>query len=216
MSKFREFLNTSPRFEELRESSPRNVIAGGRARQGARRPAFASNVNAADGDGFDDEMADEENDFEGLDANGEMLVDGIGQHLGAANAEGEGQSSSAGWAPQELTIPVPPPAPSINQGPFSPSRGTAQMSYTGFLRNGQTEAPVPPLVIQPPPRHASIASMGPLTSSTTISTHNMIVHHNIVVSGGPLSAGLLTGASTASMHAPTDDDDTDDQADGVN
>ncbi|KAH8120826.1 hypothetical protein FP744_10001388 [Trichoderma asperellum] len=74
VSKFRDFLNTSPQFEALRESLYPRYASHIRAFTARRIGAFPTTLQPPEGEGFDDEMAFEDNDFEGLDT-GEMVVD---------------------------------------------------------------------------------------------------------------------------------------------
>ncbi|KAH7152755.1 hypothetical protein EDB81DRAFT_931086 [Dactylonectria macrodidyma] len=127
--KFRDFLNTSPQFEELRESFSQR--SNGRlGLDSSRRNPFpiprpSGTVVAVDGEAFDDEMADEENDFEGLDG-ADMVVDTMA--LPDANTVN-------GFA---QPIPVPPPAPGAvhNAAVSSAARDASQQFMpvtTGFL-----------------------------------------------------------------------------------
>lgn len=74
VSKFRDFLNTSPQFEALRESLYPRYASHIRAFTARRIGAFPTTLQPPEGEAFDDEMAFEDNDFEGLDT-GEMVVD---------------------------------------------------------------------------------------------------------------------------------------------
>lgn len=125
--KFRDFLGTSPQFEELRESFP--------SRPNGRLPIDPNRRNpfpiirqptgallAVDGEGFDDEMADEENDFEGLDG-ADMVVDAQVQNpMGLGDANGP---VNMGFA---QPIPVPPTQPGTGQNPsvIQVARGGSQ------------------------------------------------------------------------------------------
>ncbi|EEU42134.1 uncharacterized protein NECHADRAFT_1288, partial [Fusarium vanettenii 77-13-4] len=73
VSKFRDFLNTSPQFEEYWETNSWPRSARWDAIR-APRSSVAAQQSAAAGEGADDEMADDDNDFEGMDGS-EMAVD---------------------------------------------------------------------------------------------------------------------------------------------
>ena len=194
VSQFRDFLNTSPRFEELRESLPYRV-GGGRIRGAAARrsQAMANYLNAAEGEGFDDEMADEENDFEGLDGS-DMAVDIHAQNEARLEAV---TNQVLGLPPIMPSIPVPPPAPSIHQQPFTSSSHAHPMdqhlqhysssmgplAFSSFISNVPA-AGNPPLSANGRAQ-ASIASL----NSQHISQQN-----------GLQESAIGNGASTATMH----------------
>ncbi|RSL72999.1 hypothetical protein CEP51_011813 [Fusarium floridanum] len=112
VSKFRDFLNTSPQFEEYWETNswPRS------ARWDALRPprnSVAAQQSAAVGEGADDEMADDDNDFEGMDGS-EMAVDA------QVPIPVNGNVPNGTVNPSQLmnntftqAIPVPPPPPGL-------------------------------------------------------------------------------------------------------
>ncbi|RFU73517.1 f-box domain-containing [Trichoderma arundinaceum] len=79
VSKFRDFLNTAPQFEDLRDSFFTRHATRLRPSV-ARRAGGLPPIQTAEGEGFDDDMAYEDNDFEGLDAS-EMAVDAQPQNL---------------------------------------------------------------------------------------------------------------------------------------
>ncbi|RTE74273.1 hypothetical protein BHE90_011269 [Fusarium euwallaceae] len=115
VSKFRDFLNTSPQFEEYWETNswPRS------ARWDALRPprnSVAAQQSAAVGEGADDEMADDDNDFEGMDGS-EMAVDA------QVPIPVNGNVPNGTVNPSQLmnntftqAIPVPPPPPGLLLG----------------------------------------------------------------------------------------------------
>ncbi|KAL7921282.1 hypothetical protein ACQKWADRAFT_128254 [Trichoderma austrokoningii] len=74
VSKFRDFLNTSPQFEALRESLYPRYASHIRAFTARRVGAYPTAMQPPEGENFDDEMNFEDNDFEGLDTS-EMVVD---------------------------------------------------------------------------------------------------------------------------------------------
>lgn len=127
--KFRDFLVTSPQFEELRESfasrpNGRLPIEPNRRNPFPiiRQPTGALLGVAVDGEGFDDEMADEENDFEGLDG-ADMVVDAqVQNHMGLGDANGP---VNMGFA---QPIPVPPTQLGTGQNPsvIQGARGGSQ------------------------------------------------------------------------------------------
>lgn len=74
VSKFRDFLNTSPQYETLRESLHPRYANHIRAFTARRVGAYPPTVQPPEGENFDDEMNFEDNDFEGLDTS-DMVVD---------------------------------------------------------------------------------------------------------------------------------------------
>ncbi|KAH7141406.1 hypothetical protein B0J13DRAFT_526648 [Dactylonectria estremocensis] len=129
--KFRDFLNTSPQFEELRDSFSQRANGRLGGPDPNRRNPFpiarpSGTIVAVDGETFDDEMADEENDFEGLDG-ADMVVDPM--------ALPDANTATNGFA---QPIPVPPPAPDAaqNAAVSSVARDVSQQFMpvtTGFL-----------------------------------------------------------------------------------
>ena len=213
VSKFRDFLNTSPQFEELRESFPRR---GNRlvfdANRLAPSPARRSR-DAAEGD--DDEMADEEND---LDEGSEMVLDVQAQnpaipHGAAVNGVMQGQLNQA----FAQAIPIPPPIPTLGQLPSNltplariwsqhivrPMRPTTEilgsMALSNILNNNATGG------TQPPNTYTSIpASMASLA------------HGSASRQGNVQNGESSTGASTATIYRVQQDDDDDDEPDVMN
>ncbi|KAF3066899.1 SCF E3 ubiquitin ligase complex F-box protein grrA [Trichoderma lentiforme] len=200
VSKFREYLNTAPQFEDLRDSfyqrhAGRMMRAGQRARAGGIPP-----IQTTEGEGFDDDMAYEDNDFEGLDAS-EMAVDVQAQnlpfHLQPQQAPGD-----ANQVP-----PVPPPIepPTINSSSnfltnmltqqYGPAAAAELFDETtGTIRTRSFPNFVVPLssanMVVPNAQsfHASIAGL----SQPSVSRQ-----------GNSATAGPSTGASTVTMHQPT-------------
>lgn len=211
VSKFRDFLNTSPQFEELRVSL--NIARLGRFSDPRSRPAAvpALRQSTGFGEGFDDEMADEDNDFEGLDGS-DMVVDAQAQNPAippnnhATNnlhtlLNTVGPPRNAGF-PQ--AIPVPPPPPGLGQNPFifqadprflpMPHAMLQERGMLGLFTY-RNSINTPFIVGAQPPNQASfarLASRGPGLSTQTS-----------VVQNGEAS----TGASTATIHRLPDDDD---------
>lgn len=199
VSKFRDFLNTSPLFEDLRESfSPR---AGGRIRGAVRRAnGIPSAIPQADSEAFDDDMADEDNDFEGLDGS-DMVVDVQAQNtLPFHNTNLQGSTTGPPYAQM---IPIPPPAPSLGQHPFAPANHPQQqhpflqstqeamgtIAFSSF-RSNEPASGTPPLSAHGH-AHASIAGMSQQSTSQQASLAN---------------GGSSAGASTAPLHRGQQDE----------
>ncbi|KAL6799400.1 RNI-like protein [Trichoderma sp. SZMC 28013] len=197
VSKFREYLNTAPQFEDLRDSFYQRHA--GRMRNVPRRTGGMPAVQTTEGEGFDDDMAYEDNDFEGLDAS-EMVVDVQAQnlpfHLPAQQAPGD-----ANQVP-----PVPPPIepPTINSSStfltnmltqqYGPAAAAELFDEaTGTIRTRSFPNFVVPLnstnMVVPNAQsfHASIAGL----SQPSVSRQ-----------GNSATAGPSTGASTVTMHQP--------------
>ncbi|KAJ4193542.1 SCF ubiquitin ligase complex subunit [Fusarium falciforme] len=112
VSKFRDFLNTSPQFEEYWETNSWPRSARWDAIR-APRNSVAAQQSAAVGEGADDEMADDDNDFEGMDGS-EMAVDA------QVPIPVNGNVANGTVNPNQLmnntftqAIPVPPPPPGL-------------------------------------------------------------------------------------------------------
>lgn len=112
VSKFRDFLNTSPQFEEYWETNSWPRSARWDAIR-APRNSVAAPQSAAVGEGADDEMADDDNDFEGMDGS-EMAVDA------QVPIPVNGNVANGTVNPNQLmnntftqAIPVPPPPPGL-------------------------------------------------------------------------------------------------------
>lgn len=204
VSQFRDFLNTSPRFEELRESLP--YRAGGSRIRGAaarRSQAMANYLNAAEGEGFDDEMPDEENDFEGLDGT-DMVVDPAAQDPPQLPALGGlGQQTAL---PPLSQIPVPPPAPGISQYPF-PSSTHAHPTIQHLQH--QQAASMGPLAFSSFMTNDPAAGNPPLSANGRVqaSMASLSSQSTPQQTGSPSSSGLVNGngASTAPMHQQQQD-----------
>lgn len=191
VSRFREFLNTAPWFEELRESLP--YRAGGSRIRGAavrRSQAMANNLPSAEGEGFDDEMPDEENDFEGLDVS-EMALDAHVQ-----NQQVPDGSHGATFA-QANSIPVPAQAPTLDQPPAGSSSHAhsmtgpmGQLAFSSFISNEPTTGG-PPLSA---PGHTQ-ASLATLASDLSASQQ----------AGTAPPGDSAPRASTAPMQLPQQD-----------
>lgn len=184
VSQFRHYLNTDPQFEELRENFP----GVSRRRGGTPRRNHTPNGILADAEGMDDEMGEEDNDFEGMDAS-QLSVNGQAHQL-PAMINGNTQ------APFANGIAVPPPPPLVHQTHLSTMFNTqppqpsylqdhnnlGPLSFSSFLNN-QPANGAPPLSTHGYSQ-ASMASVGNSTQA------------------GPSNARQPNGASTASMHQP--------------
>lgn len=199
VSQFRDFLNTSPRFEELRESVPYRP-GGARIRGAAARrsQAMANYLNAAEGDGFDDEMADEENDFEGMDGS-DMAIDAQTQNPNT------GSDEAMALPPVTQSIPVPPPAPDISQHPFASSSNT----HPAFQSHQHQQA-----ASMGPLGFSSFMSNEPATGNPPLSAHGHVQAsiatlspHQNANHGGSSSSSLVNGASAATMHQQAHQDE---------
>ncbi|KAM0558344.1 hypothetical protein ACHAPJ_005038 [Fusarium lateritium] len=194
VSKFRDFLNTSPQFEDLWENgwSPR---PGRPDASRGPRTSVAHQPPPPPGEGADDEMLDEDNDFEGLDGS-EMVVDAQAQNP----VNGNGLMNHA--FQQAIPVPPPPPGLLIGQLPtlFSP--------FARFLPSSSFVRPdsglLGPMLYQSsinnrldggvPPQHTvSQASAAPLGH------------------GNPVNGEPSTGASTATIHRPQENGDRSDE-----
>lgn len=203
VSKFRDFLNTSPQFEDLRESFPRGTVSFGRIRMNnrSRAQALTAVLNGVDGEGFDEEMADEDNDFEGMDGS-EMTVDANALPLntalhGPSNPPPPapvGNPPLPGLAANQQTPPLPPLRPFRPGHPPAYSYLTAppppmdRVAFSSYTHNEPSDESPPPSTLgyAQQAAQASMASIGQ-AARAGLSSASM-------AGGGP------SGASTASMH----------------
>ncbi|KAG6010387.1 hypothetical protein E4U21_006951 [Claviceps maximensis] len=209
VSKFRDYLNTAPEYEELRESFPYQAgnhwIRGAAAR---RSQAMAYYLNSAEGETFDDEMADEELDFEGLEGS-DMIVDAQGQnHIQPGGAATSLSQASALPPAATQSIPVPPPAPGIDRHhPFaSSSHAHPILHHSQHTRPHQTAA-MATLTFP------SFMSSNAATGGSPLSVHERAQASMATLSAQPRpleassssATDLVNGASTATMHQQLQD-----------
>ncbi|KAK7426646.1 SCF ubiquitin ligase complex subunit [Neonectria magnoliae] len=206
--KFRDFLNTSPQFEDLRDSFPHRPN-GRNPGDPSRRHPFLPTVRPAgviatlDGEGFDDEMADEENDFEGLDGS-DMVVDA--QTTNPAALPRINELANHGFS---QTIPIPPPPPgSQNSSTMPATRGVSQqfMPSAGFIGS---LAAFPNIMNSLPTGGAPAVNIGQASVATVGNgSGSRQTSASYAVNGEP-----STGASTATMHRQQPDDEQPDPMD---
>ncbi|KAJ4219450.1 SCF ubiquitin ligase complex subunit [Fusarium solani] len=197
VSKFRDFLNTSPQFEEYWETNSWPRSARWDAIR-APRNSVAAQQSAAAGEGADDEMADDDNDFEGMDGS-EMAVDAqvpIPVNGNVANGTVNPNQLMNNTFTQAIPVPPPPPGLLLGQLPtlfaplarLLPSPRLARtapgllgsVAYRNTINNltagGVQQQRLPQVT-----SHASAATLG---------------------HGGPTNGEPSTGASTATIHRP--------------
>ena len=188
VAKFRDFLNTSPQFEELREH-----LRAGRFHDttpARRPPAPAPRPGGLEVEGFDDEMADEENDFED---GSEMVID--------AQMQNPAMPGGPIPPPFQQAIPVPPALPNLGQPPSNIFPLSLLAASQGWIHPGSqyTAGAWSNLLsnhfvggVQPPTTNghmpASVASLAHGSSSRQVS-------------------GQHGGASTATIHRVREDED---------
>ncbi|KAH7178712.1 hypothetical protein DER46DRAFT_493424 [Fusarium sp. MPI-SDFR-AT-0072] len=199
VSKFRDFLNTSPQFEDLWDMHSWNrtaVYPGQRQRPSVMQPT------ATAGDGADDEMVDDENDFEGLDGS-EMVVDAQAQN--PANGNGMINPNALVNHGFQQAIPVPPPAPSFPIGQLPPFFPTFARFLPSLSLARQEPGLLGPAFIQ-----NSINNLleGGTPQHTTSQASAAPLGH-----GHPGNGEPSTGASTATIHRPQENGD---QSDAMN
>jgi F-box and leucine-rich repeat protein GRR1 len=123
VSKFRDFLNTSPQFDGLWDNSWNRATA---YNSGSRpRVPVANQPSAPAGEGADDEMIDDDNDFEGLDGS-EMVVDAQAQNPVNGNATNNTNGLMNHGFQQAIPVPPPPPGFALEGG--NPQNTTSQAS----------------------------------------------------------------------------------------
>ncbi|KAG5662538.1 hypothetical protein KAF25_004956 [Fusarium avenaceum] len=196
VSKFRDFLNTSPQFDGLWDNSWNRAAA---YNSGPRpRVPVANQPSAPAGEGADDEMIDDDNDYEGLDGS-EMVVDAQAQN--PINGNGTNGLMNHGF---QQAIPVPPPPPGF-------ALGQPPAIFLPFAR-----FPPVPLV-----RHEA-GLLGRMFSQNSINTILEGGNQQNTTSqasaaplghGGPVNGESSTGASTATIHRPQENGD---QSDAMN
>ncbi|KPM37842.1 SCF E3 ubiquitin ligase complex F-box protein grrA [Neonectria ditissima] len=196
--KFRDFLNTSPQFEDLRQTFPQRPNGRGPSDL-SRRQAFtiiarASGLPGADGEGFDDEMADEENDFEGLDGS-DMVVD---------PAIPPTQPTDVVDPLVSQAIPVPPPAPGLRS--VMPD---ARVFMPASISVVDPLAAFPNIMSRLPTGGASAVNAGQASVATVgTGSGSRQTSASYGVNGEP-----STGASTATMHRQREDGEQPDPMD---
>ncbi|CAM1502680.1 Fc.00g074560.m01.CDS01 [Cosmosporella sp. VM-42] len=205
VSKFRDFLNTSPQFEELRDSFPRR---GTRVVYDANRlapsPARRSR-DAAEGD--DDEMADEEND---LDEGSEMVVDVQAPPSAAMTAAAAAYLAQQQQASQAFAqaIPIPPPIPTLGQHPSNLSPFSHIWAQHNLGRMRPTTEGLGSVVMSNILSNNGIGGMQPPNTYGSIPASMASLAHGSASRQGNVQNGeSSTGASTATIHRVEEDDD---------
>lgn len=185
VSKFREFLNTAPQFEDLRASS--RQLSSSFPSEFYRlhpRPRVIAIPGAAEGEGLDEEMGDEDNEFEGLDGS-EMAVDQPSFNFGvlmAQHMQVQGLPGSAHPLPghSPLWPHLTQMAEAIAQAPQDP------------LMPGMAQSPQDqPFSTEPLP--ASTASLGQGPQPTHVDGASTVA----VPTGSPGEGAGGSGTSTA-------------------
>lgn len=205
VSKFRDFLNTSPQYEALRESLYPRYASHIRAFTARRVGAYPTTVAPPDGENFDDEMNFEDNDFEGLDTS-EMVVDTQQnlpfhvQHPGSFptmeptvppmpgvphTLEPPTATSSTNFLATMLTRPLPPSRRAEMELLLAENDDFALPRTFGFGNPGNGMASGSQSANA---YHASVAGL----SQPSVSQQNILP-----------AAGPSAGASTVTMHQPT-------------
>lgn len=213
VSKFRDFLNTSPQFEALRESLYPRYASHIRAFTARRIGAYPTPVQPPEGEAFDDDMAFEDNDFEAPD-NSEMVVDT--QQSLPFHMQHQHQHQHPGAFPNmDQTVPSVPSVPHTLEPPTA-------TSSTNFLA-GMLSRPFPPrqraeleLLLSENddfalPRTFAFGNSanGMASGSQSVNAQHASVaglsQPSVSRQGNPPAAGLgpLGGASTVTMHQPT-------------
>ena len=202
VAQFRHFLNTDESFEELRRSAlpPSlrrwgNPTWTGTATMPSSRPYGHSNA-PVDGDGPDDEMADEENDFE--DAS-DMILDPQGQHTAPLPLPINGGNP---------TIPPPPGGPFRLPANFPTStHHLLQQSIENGILYESDFAPGGHL------NYSSFMSNQPARGAPPLSAHGQAQAQASMANVGQMPFGAP--ASVAPMHQHVsqqiDEDETQDQ-----
>ncbi|KAF4978420.1 hypothetical protein FZEAL_5184 [Fusarium zealandicum] len=193
VSKFRDFLNTSPQFEDMWDSTNwQRALRWDPSR--APRNSAAAQPSPSGGEGVDDEMVDDDNDFEGMDGS-EMAVDA--QVLNPANGDGTVNPNNLLNNAFAQVIPVPPPPPSLAIGqhlptffaPFARLLPSSPLSRPdqGLFGSMAYQSTINNLLAGGVPRTASHASAATLGH------------------GSPVNGEPSIGASTATIHRPQED-----------
>lgn len=202
VSKFRDFLNTSPQFEALRESLYPRYASHIRAFTARRVGAFPTTVQAPEGEGFDDEMAFEDNDFEGLDTS-EMVVDtqqNLPFHV----------QHPQPFPPMDQMVPGVPP-------PLEPPTATSSSSFLAGMLNRPFQ-PRPSAEMElllaenddfalprtfPFGNPANGMASGSQSANAQHASVAGLSQPSVSRQGNSPAAGPSAGASTVTMHQPT-------------
>ncbi|TEA18718.1 SCF E3 ubiquitin ligase complex F-box protein grrA [Colletotrichum sidae] len=207
VTKLREYLNTSPEYEALRES-PGPRYSGGILSRIPLDPRSAPGGIAGPANGdieVDEPEAPEDDEFEGLDGS-EMAVDG--QPLLAQNLVNE-NAQQVGMAPPPPPNHVPPTgavpmfAQPLAQAPmlYSPISPGFPQSTRSPSTAGPSHHP-PPLIVS---SHYSPASPGAppgASTATAVSPHGTNLGFPAYTNRRPAPLGASTASMEASMLSP--------------
>ncbi|KAF4986878.1 hypothetical protein FGRMN_10636 [Fusarium graminum] len=195
VSKFRDFLNTSPQFEDMWDSNWNRQTA---YNSSSRPRAPVANQASAPGEGADDEMVDDDNDFEGLDGS-EMVVDAQAQNpVDESETTNPNRLANQGF---QQVIPVPPPPPGFAPGqPPTIFLSFARFLPAPFVR--QESGLLGTMLYQ---NSINTILEGGNTQNTTSQASAAPLGH-----GSPVNRELPTGASTATIHRPHENGDQSD------
>ncbi|KAK0372600.1 F-box domain-containing protein [Colletotrichum limetticola] len=204
VTKLRDYLNTSPEYEGLRDSpGPRFPgLSSFPARRAADPRATAAHAGQTNGDvEVDEAEVPEDDEFEGLDGS-EMAVDGqplLAQNLVNGNAQNGVPPPPPNHVPPAGAVPMF--AQPLGQAPllFSPTSPSFPQSTRSPTAGGPTNHP-PPLVIS---SHYSPTSAGPSTSTANaLSPQGTNLGFPAYTNRRPAPLGASTASMEASMLSP--------------
>ncbi|KAL2875654.1 SCF ubiquitin ligase complex subunit [Colletotrichum sp. CLE4] len=204
VTKLRDYLNTSPEYEGLRDSpGPRFPgLSSFPARRPADPRATAGHAGQTNGDAeIDEAEVPEDDEFEGLDGS-EMAVDGqplLAQNLVNGNAQNGVPPPPPNHVPPAGAVPMF--AQPLGQAPllFSPTSPSFPQSTRSPTAGGPANHP-PPLVIS---SHYSPTSAGPSTSTANaLSPQGTNLGFPAYTNRRPAPLGASTASMEASMLSP--------------
>ncbi|KAK1622784.1 F-box domain-containing protein [Colletotrichum phormii] len=204
VTKLRDYLNTSPEYEGLRDSpDPRFPgLSSFPARRPADPRATAGHAEQTNGDAeIDEAEVPEDDEFEGLDGS-EMAVDGqplLAQNLVNGNAQNGVPPPPPNHVPPAGAVPMF--AQPLGQAPllFSPTSPSFPQSTRSPTAGGPANHP-PPLVIS---SHYSPTSAGPNTSTANaLSPQGTNLGFPAYTNRRPAPLGASTASMEASMLSP--------------
>ncbi|KAK1675037.1 F-box domain-containing protein [Colletotrichum godetiae] len=204
VTKLRDYLNTSPEYEGLRDSpGPRFPgLSSFPARRPADPLATAGHAGQTNGDAeIDEAEVPEDDEFEGLDGS-EMAVDGqplLAQNLVNGNAQNGVPPPPPNHVPPAGAVPMF--AQPLGQAPllFSPTSPSFPQSTRSPTAGGPANHP-PPLVIS---SHYSPTSAGPSTSTANaLSPQGTNLGFPAYTNRRPAPLGASTASMEASMLSP--------------
>ncbi|KAG5984052.1 hypothetical protein E4U55_006187 [Claviceps digitariae] len=202
--KFRDYLNSTPGYAELSRSPQDQFVSNSNRDNASRLQAMTDLLNTTEGETFDDEMADEEVDFEGIGGS-DMIV----------NAQVQNHIQPGGGATGPNQASVLASAPSIGQHHPLASSSHAHPVLHHLQQHHQPHQ----AAARAPLAFSSFMSNHPTPGDPPLSAHGRTQASMATLSAQPRQSGalsssatdLVNGASTATMHQQHRDNEEQEQ-----